>query len=145
MTTKGSFSQVQSDVNARTKEDRHIEKMLQKTGKDIYKLRKTKTASKGQLDVHAFKEKMAFFTNLKNDVPTMEAATDEEEDTGSECSTLKNDPVPKTASKAAAFATSVPVTSSFSSETVNTLTEDETGGNGERFSYEIDPEIGVIV
>ena len=27
------------------------------------------TASKGQLDVHAFKEKMAFFTNLRNDVP----------------------------------------------------------------------------
>ena len=27
------------------------------------------TASKGELDVHAFKEKMAFFTNLRNDVP----------------------------------------------------------------------------
>ena len=29
------------------------------------------TASKGQLDVHAFKEKMAFFTNLRNDVPEL--------------------------------------------------------------------------
>ena len=90
-------------MEAQSREERRIEKMIRRTGRDIYKLRKTKvrlsgvpieissicirvpyhnlyilifqTASKGQLDVHAFKEKMAFFTNLRNDVPEVVNST----------------------------------------------------------------------
>ena len=35
-------------------EERRVEKMIRKTGRDIYKLRKTRVA-RGQLDVHSFK------------------------------------------------------------------------------------------
>jgi len=45
-----------------------VEKLLKKTSRDIYRLRKTKASAKGQLDVVAFKEKMAFFTTIKNEV-----------------------------------------------------------------------------
>lgn len=38
-----------------TREDRRVEKMLRRTGREIYRLRKSKTASKGQPDVHAFR------------------------------------------------------------------------------------------
>ena len=98
-----------------------MEKLLRKTGKDIYKLRKTKTISKGQPDVHAFKEKMAFFTTLKSDIPVIE---DNKEDV-------------KTSSKSEEKLTQ-------SSETIDTVTEEEQT-NVERFTYEIDPDIGVIV
>eukprot|EP00095_Tigriopus_kingsejongensis_P003652 maker-scaffold11_size778918-snap-gene-0.11 protein:Tk03652 transcript:maker-scaffold11_size778918-snap-gene-0.11-mRNA-1 annotation:"protein kibra-like isoform 1" len=93
------MSKVQGDSQptSKSKDDRRIEKMLKKTDRDIYKLRKMKTASKGQLDVLAFKEKMAFFTTIKSEVPALVGseegsdAEDEEEDTPSESgSTLKH-------------------------------------------------------
>ena len=138
--------------------------MLRKTGKDIYKLRKTKTASKGQLDVHAFKEKMAFFTNLKNDVPVVPSGSNDaatldldEDEVISESSTLKHDSAPFLATPTSSRQQTVtppPTTTaapsmatSHSSETVNTLTEDteNSANSNERFSYVIDPDIGVIV
>ena len=168
-------------------EDRRIEKMLKKTGRDIYKLRKSKTASKGQLDVHAFKEKMAFFTNLKTDVPVIagdggtavaasgvNAAAEDSEDTASE----EQEEQRPSRSEQLMETAAVNRLTSLSSETVNTLTEDDSvvsglmpsSSNGsqqvtsslqqqqqqqqqlqqpeeekERYSYEIDPDIGVIV
>lgn len=160
--------------------------MLKKTGRDIYKLRKSKTASKGQLDVHAFKEKMAFFTNLKTDIPVIPgdsnaAATSEDsEDTASEQEELPLQSSPKqiAADQPQQLMGHANRLTSLSSETVNTLTEDDSVVSGmmhppppqpppsqvtsspfnnppgvedkkepekERFSYEIDPDIGVIV
>lgn len=186
-----------------------MEKMLRKTGKNIYKLRKTKTASKGQPDLQAFKEKMAFFTNLRNDVPDPPRGADgiavdnldeededvvDEEDTASECSTLqlqhkhlskpslnhhqrqqqlllhhlhqhRRGPSPPGDHQPGATRSSPPLvtaSNSFSSETVNTLTEEDTSTTSnsnstvaststtkinptELFTYEVDPDIGVIV
>merc|ERR1719273_1665524 len=51
-------------------EERRVEKMIRKTGRDIYKLRKTRVA-RGQMDVHSFKEKMAFFTAMRAEVPLL--------------------------------------------------------------------------
>ncbi|CAB4062408.1 WWC1 [Lepeophtheirus salmonis] len=63
------LSQVESNEQKST-EDRRFEKMIRKSGRDIYKLRKTRTP-KGKLDVYSFKEKMAFFTSLKASVPIL--------------------------------------------------------------------------
>ncbi len=187
------LAKVQSDVDAHSREEKRLEKMLRRTGRDIHRLRMTRTASKGQLDAHAFKEKMAFVTNLKNDVPVLpetdEAAaakagegavaavvteavaenSEDEEDTGSECSTLKHDSILSLPYRSRAVATppkagkpsggGVAVKVSLSSETVDTVTEEgeeekgkaasREGGEDEsgakRYTYEIDPDIGVIV
>ena len=120
-----------------------MERLLRKTGRDIYKLRRTRVASKGQVDVQAFKEKMAFFTNIRHEVPVVVSGEEDEAD----------DVIEEAAASG--------VTSSLSSETVNTLTGEEggkassssaatvaaetTNEPAERFSYEIDPDIGVIV
>uniref|UniRef100_A0A336MQG5 CSON005429 protein n=1 Tax=Culicoides sonorensis TaxID=179676 RepID=A0A336MQG5_CULSO len=62
---------VQSQTNPETK---HMQKLLHKTSKEIYKLRKTK-ACKGQPDVTSFKEKMAFFTRQGLSVPEIPIET----------------------------------------------------------------------
>jgi len=51
-------------------EERRVEKMIRKTGRDIYKLRKTRVA-RGEMDVHSFKEKMAFFTTMRAKIPLL--------------------------------------------------------------------------
>lgn len=38
----------------KSKEERRVEKMLRKTGRDIYRLRKTRVA-RGQMDAHSFR------------------------------------------------------------------------------------------
>ena len=92
-----------ADLAATAVEDKKIEKMVRKTGKDIYKLRKTKTTSKGQLDEQTFKEKMAFFTTRKSEVPVLREEDQQQQQQQQQQQDLS------------------------------------------RFSYEVDPDIGVIV
>jgi hypothetical protein len=133
---------------------------LRKTGKDIYKLRKTKTASKGQPDLQAFKEKMAFFTNLKNDVPVLPADEEVAEKTpaeekpeldtsvvsaaGLEVSGTPKTIPPKLEGNARAPRTNVIVEAT---ETKQANDDDAVpaGDDEKRFAYDIDPDIGVIV
>lgn len=49
-------------------EEKKMEKLLRRTAKEIYKLRRTKNRT-GQLDAQSFREKMAFLANLKSSVP----------------------------------------------------------------------------
>merc|ERR1719384_907101 len=66
------LNKFQSDSNlgtvGKSREERRVEKMIRKTGRDIYKLRKTRVA-RGEMDVHSFKEKMAFFTTMRAKIP----------------------------------------------------------------------------
>ncbi|XP_053686363.1 protein kibra [Sabethes cyaneus] len=65
--------------SATTPEEKHMAKLLHKTSKEIYKLRKTK-AGKGKLDQISFKEKMAFFTRRGVSVPELPADILQQED-----------------------------------------------------------------
>uniref|UniRef100_A0A182QXA6 Protein kibra n=1 Tax=Anopheles farauti TaxID=69004 RepID=A0A182QXA6_9DIPT len=64
------FLRLVKTVNAVTPEERQLAKLLMKTSKEIYKLRKTKVG-KGKLDSISFKEKMAFFTRRGVSVPEL--------------------------------------------------------------------------
>ncbi|KAI4494396.1 hypothetical protein M0802_008888 [Mischocyttarus mexicanus] len=64
------MAQAEIGRNGKSAEDRKVEKMLKKTSKEIYKLRKTK-AGKGKPDIISFKEKMAFFTRPNINVPAL--------------------------------------------------------------------------
>lgn len=64
------IAQAESGKNGKSLEDKKVEKMLKKTSKEIYKLRKTK-AGKGKPDIISFKEKMAFFTRVNLNVPVL--------------------------------------------------------------------------
>ncbi|RLU24886.1 hypothetical protein DMN91_002977 [Ooceraea biroi] len=64
------MAQAESGRNGKSAEDKKVEKMLKKTSKEIYKLRKTK-AGKGKPDIISFKEKMAFFTRVNLNVPVL--------------------------------------------------------------------------
>ncbi|XP_058064430.1 protein kibra [Anopheles bellator] len=64
------FLRLVKNVNAVTPEERQLAKLLMKTSKEIYKLRKTKVG-KGKLDSISFKEKMAFFTRRGVSVPEL--------------------------------------------------------------------------
>ncbi|KAJ8679667.1 hypothetical protein QAD02_015454 [Eretmocerus hayati] len=64
------MQQAESGKNGKSVEDKKVEKMLRKTSKEIYKLRKTK-AGKGKPDIISFKEKMAFFTRVNLNVPVL--------------------------------------------------------------------------
>lgn len=145
-------------------EEKRMEKLLRKTAKEIYKLRKTKSI-KGELDVQSFKEKMAFFTSVKAQVPILDDEEDEE-DTGSGSSTLR----PGDQRLMQHLPSEQEITQGeegglkegLSTETVNTITEEGEQGTEhssqnstptpgapgllcQRFSYEIDPELGAFV
>ncbi|XP_014488000.1 PREDICTED: protein kibra [Dinoponera quadriceps] len=64
------MAQAESGKNGRSAEEKKVDKMLKKTSKEIYKLRKTKVA-KGKPDIISFKEKMAFFTRVNSNVPVL--------------------------------------------------------------------------
>jgi len=147
-------------------EEKRIEKLLKKHAKEIYKLRKTKSI-KGQLDVQSFKEKMAFFTSVKAHVPIL-GGDESEEDSGSEA-TLR------LVNSGLSSCLATPrlneedkedgeeeeeeeegLKEGLSTETVNTITgEEETTSSqnstptpnlqSERFSYDVDPELGAFV
>ncbi|XP_014207758.1 protein kibra isoform X2 [Copidosoma floridanum] len=64
------MQQAEIGKNGKSVEDKKVEKMLRKTSKEIYKLRKTK-AGKGKPDIISFKEKMAFFTRVNLNIPVL--------------------------------------------------------------------------
>ena len=106
--------------------------MIKKTGREIHRLRKAKLGM-GELDKHMFAEKMAFLTTSKCQVPPLFSDTE----ISSRSSTLKHDTTlvcpPETSNS-----------SSTSSSTCSTPTP-HLKSEQNRFSYEIDPDIGVIV
>lgn len=161
------LASLEEKTGQKSYEEKRMEKLLRKTAKEIYKLRKTKSI-KGQLDVQSFKEKMAFFTCVKANVPIY--GDDSDDDTGSESSTLQSaDPIRQMVSSN--FSTPTPTVpeeithehddhtlkEGLSTETVNTITEDDGTAHSsqnstptptiqsERFSYEVDPELGAFV
>lgn len=161
------LASLEEKTGQKSYEEKRMEKLLRKTAKEIYKLRKTKSI-KGQLDVQSFKEKMAFFTCVKANVPIY--GEDSDDDTGSESSTLQSaDPIRQMVSSN--FSTPTPTVpeeithehddhtlkEGLSTETVNTITEDDGTAHSsqnstptpniqsERFSYEVDPELGAFV
>ncbi|XP_043188299.1 protein kibra-like [Amphibalanus amphitrite] len=58
-----------------TPEDKRVEKLLRKTSKDVYKLRRSKSSTPGKPDMEAFKERMYFFIQT---APTCPVAVSEE-------------------------------------------------------------------
>jgi protein KIBRA len=157
------LASLEEKTGQKSYEEKRMEKLLRKTAKEIYKLRKTKSI-KGQLDVQSFKEKMAFFTCVKANVPIY--GEDSDDDTGSESSTLQS-AVPSRQMVSSNFSTPTPTVTEehddhtlkegLSTETVNTITEDDGTAHSsqnstptptiqsERFSYEVDPELGAFV
>ncbi|KAG8235590.1 hypothetical protein J437_LFUL016189 [Ladona fulva] len=91
--------QAESKKKGKNHDEQRVEKMLKKTSKEMYKLRKSK-AGKGKPDVITFKEKMAFFTRVNLNVPVPPeclSGGEEEEDCGrSQSSTLKRSCTPRT-------------------------------------------------
>ncbi|XP_014606248.1 PREDICTED: protein kibra isoform X1 [Polistes canadensis] len=83
------MAQAESGRNGKSAEDKKVEKMLKKTSKEIYKLRKTK-AGKGKPDIISFKEKMAFFTRVNVNVPALPS-----DDLSPESSMLSTDALQK--------------------------------------------------
>ncbi|KAK3922478.1 Protein kibra [Frankliniella fusca] len=87
------IAQVESGKNSKNLDDRKVEKLLNKTSKEIYKLRKSK-AGVGRPDVISFKQKMAFFTRVNLTVPMLPSDegtlhADDLDESRSESSTLK--------------------------------------------------------
>ncbi|KAF6216790.1 hypothetical protein GE061_001140 [Apolygus lucorum] len=63
------FQNLVAQADGKSADDKKVEKLLKKTSKEIYKLRKSK-AGKGKPDMISFKEKMAFFTRANVSVPS---------------------------------------------------------------------------
>ena len=134
--------------------------MIKKTGREIYKLRKAKLGL-GEPDKHMFREKMAFLTTSTGQVPPLLLGSEDPTDPAvdpvmtllgsSRSSTLKH-VTPSAEALAASAGNDEAVTSgnSSSSSTCSTPTphlkaRKPLHASVERFSYEIDPDIGVIV
>ena len=173
-------------MQSKSKEERQLEKMIRKTGKEIHKLRKAKLGL-GEPDKHMFREKMAFLTTSMCQVPPLVLSSDVidtssdalmssnalmSSDTlmsnvslvtsvSSRSSTLKHvehPPSSETLLEAIGDVHLDPECPSSGSSTCSTPTphlktatsvkdamEISAPSNAERFSYEIDPDIGVIV
>ena len=74
------------ELQTKSREERHLEKMIKKTGREIHRLRKAKLGL-GELDKHRFHEKLAFLTTSKGDVPPI---FEESSSCNSRSSTLKH-------------------------------------------------------
>lgn len=64
------FQNLIAQADGKSADDKKVEKLLKKTSREIYKLRKSK-AGKGKPDLISFKEKMAFFTRANITVPVL--------------------------------------------------------------------------
>jgi len=172
---EGLLSKI-DELQTKSREERHLEKMIKKTGREIHRLRKAKLGL-GELDKHRFHEKLAFLTTSKGDVPPI--FEEFPSSCNSRSSTLKHATEPsmmyphETSAEAILIAAKIKQqsenneeggsgsiqlsgdeTHSSSSSTCSTPTphlkreaETETSSSTEteRFSYDIDPDIGVIV
>lgn len=66
-------------ASKQTVEEKKTEKLLKKTSREIYRLRKSR---KKQPDMSFFKEKMAFFTRAQSTVPVLPPEADIAEEEG---------------------------------------------------------------
>ena len=117
------FQSAEQSSLKKSREERRVEKMIRKTGRDIYRLRKAKL-SRGQVDTHSFKEKMAFFTTVKSaEIPFLPSCfdsleNDDEDDDSCEdseddsCSITEDDRIPRSCLQAAAEDAELPVAES---------------------------------
>ncbi|XP_014243574.1 protein kibra [Cimex lectularius] len=71
------FQNFVAQADGKSADEKKVEKLLKKTSKEIYKLRKSK-AGKGKPDLISFKEKMAFFTRANVSVPLLPNDDDSE-------------------------------------------------------------------
>merc|ERR1712223_1039422 len=177
-------------LQCKSKEERQLEKMIKRTGREIHKLRKAKLGP-GELDKHVFQEKMAFLTTSMCQVPPLLLSEDTlTASISSRSSTLKHaatlapvdslcthlDDRGADMSRHVGDSPDIEGADSSSSSTCSTPTPHfkptvlcngaDPGGHpeghpepstdpptsnstssslAERFSYEIDPDIGVIV
>ena len=134
--------------------------MIRKTGKEIHRLRKAKLGQ-NELDKHMFQEKLTFLTASKVEVvPPLNLETESSLICNSRSSTLKHvdnhGGGPSQASMIQSMVLvsgsncdidSSPSSSTCSTPTphLNKKTSSENTEDANRFSYEIDPDIGVIV
>ncbi len=131
--------------------------MIKKTGREIHKLRKAKLGLH-ELDKHMFAEKMAFLTTSKCQVPPLfqdfEDVVNEDSHTNSRSSTLKHNTLSKldqvdsseiNSTSSSTCSTPTPHMKSSVQTLSESQSETEVDPNKQRFSYEIDPDIGVIV
>ena len=152
------FSLQIDQLQNKTKEERQLEKMIRKTGKEIHRLRKAKLGQ-NELDKHMFAEKLTFLTTSKAEVvPPILNLEESNLICNSRSSTLKHVDHPPSSAMQSVLVVSgseegCDIDSS-SSSTCSTPTphlnkktsSDNIDANtDQRFSYEIDPDIGVIV
>ncbi|XP_059481986.1 protein kibra [Neocloeon triangulifer] len=112
--------QAESEKRPKTHDEKRVDKMIKKTSKELYKLRKSR-AGQGKPDVISFKEKMAFFTRTNLNVPVLPPEDNLSEDCNSDSGTLKRE----------------------DSESIHGVIIEEE--RVERFEYVIDRELGVEV
>ncbi|XP_058798936.1 protein kibra [Phymastichus coffea] len=130
------MQQAESGKNGKTAEDKKVEKMLRKTSKEIYKLRKTK-AGKGKPDIISFKEKMAFFTRVNLNVPVLppdELMTEKTSVPNHEHRRHVSEPSRITSSKANSTHNHASRKSSVSSTSTSTETASTSSSSGDRNS-----------
>jgi len=113
------LSTVNKEVVKQSAEDVKIEKLLKKTSREIYKLRKSR---KQQPDVTSFREKMAFFTRVKFHVPPLPAESELEE--------------------AVAKGTATSITSNITNAKGD---QQENQSESQKYKYVVDRELGVHV
>nr|SVE74953.1 EOG090X00VK [Daphnia dolichocephala] len=75
----------------KTVEERKLEKLVRRTSREIYRLRKSK-AGKGQMDVISFKEKMAFFTKPSSSFSFLSQPFDDDEEAYLTNTKIQDDP-----------------------------------------------------
>ena len=143
----------------KTKEERQLEKMIRKTGKEIHRLRKAKLGQ-NELDKHMFAEKLTFLTTSKAEVvPPILNLEESNLICNSRSSTLKHVDHPPSSAMQSVLVVSgseegcdIDSSSSSTCSTptphLNKKTSSDNPADAntdQRFSYEIDPDIGVIV
>lgn len=114
---------VNKEGNKQNPEDKRIEKLLKKTSREIYKLRKSR---KKQPDLSSFKEKMAFFLHAN---PVFSSVFNKHSETNSD---NKSNCKSKCLSHAEA-------------ECENNANDATDNKNTQKYEYTVDPELGVQV
>ncbi|XP_023210732.1 protein kibra-like isoform X2 [Centruroides sculpturatus] len=114
---------INKEGNKQNPEDKKIEKLLKKTSREIYKLRKSR---KKQPDLSSFKEKMAFFLHAN---PVFSSMCNKHSETNSENQT-----------NCRSKCSSQPET-----EGESYVSESDDGKKTQKYEYTVDPELGVQV
>ncbi|XP_076321261.1 protein kibra-like isoform X2 [Tachypleus tridentatus] len=115
------FSSVITETSKNNPEEKKLEKLLKRTSREIYKLRRNR---KKQPDISSFREKMAFFTRVNNIIPSLASSENVETVTSQD--------------------SCVPLNYSSSRPSKQNSKVDSTDAE-QRFEYTVDPEYGVEV